>query len=65
LMHPGGTSPKASSSRPMPLIPVAEMEEIVADADDQAFAATIYGGREHDPVSSDYFDDLEVTVGKR
>jgi Protein of unknown function (DUF2726) len=65
LLQPGGAAPKASGSRPMPLIPVAEMEEIVADEDDQAFAATVYGGRGHDPVSSDYFDDLEVTVAKR
>lgn len=65
LLQPGGTAPKPSSSRPMPLIPVAEMEEIVADEDDQAFAATVYGSRSHDPVSSDYFDDLEVTAAKR
>lgn len=69
LLQPGGTAPKATGSSPMPLIPVAEMEEIVAEEDDQAFAATVYGGRghdhDHDPVSSDYFDDLEVTVAKR
>ena len=47
----------------MPLIPVAEMEE-VGNADDQAFAPTVYG-RAHDPVSSDYFDDLEVTPAKQ
>lgn len=65
MLQPGGTAPKQATSRPMPLIPVAEMEEIVAEEDDQAFAATVYGGRGHDPVSSDYFDDLEVTVAKR
>ena len=66
MLQPGGTAPRPSTSRPMPLIPVAEMEEVVGD--DQAFAATVYGRAHdphaHDPVSSDYFDDLEVTPAK-
>jgi hypothetical protein len=70
LLQPGGAVREAQRSGPMPLIPVAEIEEIAED--DQAFAATVYGPRheyerdpEHEPVSSDYFDDLEVTLAKR
>jgi hypothetical protein len=66
LLQPGSMAAKAQSSRPMPLIPVAEMEELPED--DRGFAATVYGPRhdhEHDPVSSDYFDDLEVRLAKR
>ena len=65
LLQPEGNGIKAGSSRPMPLIPVAETEEIPTD--DQGFAATVYAQREQDeePVSSDYFDDLEVGLAKR
>lgn len=70
LLQSGGASGKGTSSRPMPLIPVAEMEELPED--DRGFAATVYGPRvlehEHEsaePVSSDYFDDLEALPAKR
>lgn len=66
ILERGGAAPKAGSSRPMPLIPVAEMEEIPED--DRGFAATVYGPRTHEPaepVSSDYFDDLEALPIKR
>jgi hypothetical protein len=66
ILERGGAAPKPGSSRPMPLIPVAEMEEIPED--DRGFAATVYGPRTHEPaepVSSDYFDDLEALPIKR
>ena len=62
LLQPGGTAPKALGSRPMPLIPVAEMEEILADGDQRAEAG---GGVVHEPVPSGYFDDFEVTLVQR
>ncbi|MBL8324331.1 MAG: DUF2726 domain-containing protein [Rubrivivax sp.] len=68
LLQQGGAVREAQRSGSMPLIPVAEMEEIPPD--DQGFAATVYGPRQergidYEPVSSDYFDDLEVTMAKR
>ena len=66
ILERNAGAPKAGSSRPMPLIPVAEMEEIPED--DRGFAATVYGPRMHEPsepVSSDYFDDLEALPIKR
>ena len=49
---------KGSSSRPMPLIPVAEMEEILADGDHRhAEFDTV-----QEPVPSGYYDDeLQLT----
>ncbi len=46
---------KASSSRPMPLIPVAEMSEILADGDRAAMEAALDPSME--PVPSAFFDD--------
>jgi hypothetical protein len=46
--------PKAVSSRPMPLIPVAEMEELLMHGD-QAAQDTSY-----EPVPSAFFDDMEM-----
>ncbi|MBL8341786.1 MAG: DUF2726 domain-containing protein [Rubrivivax sp.] len=68
LLQQGGAVREAQRSGSMPLIPVAEMEEIPPD--DQGFAATVYGPRhehgiDYEPVSSDYFDDLEITLAKR
>jgi hypothetical protein len=63
LQQAMGVAPRPGASRPMPLIPVAEMEEI--DSDDRGFAATVYGSRAHEPVSSDYFDDLDIATAKR
>ncbi len=61
LLQPGGTAPRAVSSRPMPLIPVAEMEEILADGDDRSAADDVV----LEPVPSGYFDDFEVTLVQR
>lgn len=63
LLRPGGTAPKAfTTSRPMPLIPVAEMEEILAEGDARAALNHALAG---EPVSSGYFDDFEVTLAGR
>jgi len=62
LLQPGGTAPKSLGSRPMPLIPVAEMQEILADGDERAAAVDDVA---HEPVPSGYFDDFEVTLVQR
>jgi hypothetical protein len=47
-----------TTSRPMPLIPVAEIEEILADGD--------MADHSMEPVSSAFFDDMEVApMGQR
>ena len=60
MLQPGSTMPKSISSRPMPFIPVAEMEEILSDGDQRALADGNDAGT-LEPVSSGYFDDFEVT----
>ncbi len=54
---------KSSASRPMPLIPIAEMSEVLADGDR---AALDHG---HDtvlePLPSGYYDDLEPAPSSR
>ncbi len=51
----GATAPvKSTSSRPMPLIPVAEMEELLAHGDQAALDMSM------EPVPSAFFDDLEM-----
>jgi len=47
--------PKATSSRPMPLIPVAEMEELLMHGDMAA------EDNSYEPVPSAFFDDLEMS----
>jgi hypothetical protein len=49
---------KPMSSRPMPLIPVAEMEEILADGDRLAADNDAM-----EPVPSGFYDDLEPAAG--
>ncbi len=44
---------KPAMSRPMPLIPVAEIEELLADGDQAAYDAA------HEPVPSGFFEDME------
>ena len=51
-----GTGPKAASSRPMPLIPVADIEELLADGDQQAYDAAM------EPVPSAFFEDESDSV---
>jgi hypothetical protein len=61
LLQVGGATPRTQTSRPMPLIPVAEMEEILAEGDERAAD----GDTVHEPVPSGYFDDFEVTLVQR
>jgi hypothetical protein len=49
---------KATPSRPMPLIPVPEIEEMLAAGDHLAYDAA------HEPVPSAFFDDLESERGQ-
>jgi len=57
---PVALAQRGTSSRPMPLIPVAEMEEIVAEGDHRiAELDTV----QQDPVPSGFYDDeLELTA---
>jgi hypothetical protein len=48
---------KSTASRPMPLIPVAEIEEILADGD--------AADHSMEPVPSGFFDDLEAAPSTR
>jgi len=48
---------KPTSSRPMPLIPVAEIEELLLDGDAVAQDTSF------EPVASAFFDDLESATG--
>jgi hypothetical protein len=57
LLGPAGAAIKAPVSKPMPLIPVAEMEEILADGDRLAAEAEAL-----EPVNSGFFDDFEPTA---
>lgn len=50
---PGSTLAKGTASRPMPLIPVAEIEELLAAGDDAA------GDLSMEPVPSAFFEDFE------
>lgn len=54
---------KASSSRPMPLIPVAEMSELLAEGDRAALEASLDATQE--PVPSGFYDELEPASGAR
>ncbi len=53
LERSAGGQPKATASRPMPLIPVAEMEELLLHGD------AIAQDTSFEPVPSAFFDDLE------
>jgi len=54
---------KATTSRPMPLIPVPEMEEILADGDRAAAEAAFDPTME--PVPSAFFEELEAQTPER
>lgn len=47
-------APRPTNSRPMPLIPVADIEEILADGDAMDFGAGM------EPVASAFLDDIET-----
>ncbi|MBE0548464.1 MAG: DUF2726 domain-containing protein [Rubrivivax sp.] len=63
LAGPAAAGIKSSSSRPMPLIPVAEMSEILADGDRAALEAAMDASME--PVPSAFFEELETAAGAR
>jgi Protein of unknown function (DUF2726) len=54
---------KTTTSRPMPLIPVAEMEEILADGDRASAEAAFDPAME--PVPSAFFEELEAQTPER
>jgi hypothetical protein len=54
---------KATNSRPMPLIPVAEMSEILAEGDRAALEAAMDASME--PVPSGFFEDFEAAASPR
>ncbi len=55
LVGPAPAGIKPSRSRPMPLIPVAEIAEVLAEGDMGAFDASL------EPVPSAFFEELETT----
>ncbi|MDP1650765.1 MAG: DUF2726 domain-containing protein [Rubrivivax sp.] len=63
LAGPAAAGIKSSPSRPMPLIPVAEMSEILADGDRAALEAAMDASME--PVPSAFFEELETAAGAR
>jgi hypothetical protein len=56
-------SARAASSRPVPLIPVAEIREILADGDRAALEAEFDPAME--PVPSGFYEELEVSEARR
>jgi hypothetical protein len=56
-MAPAAPGMKTSHSRPMPLIPVAEMSEVLADGDRAAMEGAFDASME--PVPSGFYDEIE------
>ncbi len=59
LLGPAASGIKPSVSRPMPLMPLPEMMELLAEGDRAAFDAQ--NDAAHEPVPSAFMDDLEAT----
>jgi len=57
LVGPAAPGIKPTPSRPMPLIPVADISEVLADGDRAAFEAA---DLRMEPVPSAFFDDMEA-----
>lgn len=55
--------PKPTASRPMPLIPVADISEILAEGDRAAMEAELEASME--PVPSAFFEELEAETASR
>jgi hypothetical protein len=53
---------RATTSRPMPLIPVADISEVLADGDRAAFEAE---DPSMEPVPSGFYEELEVADARR
>lgn len=58
-----GGSSKATNSRPMPLIPVGEIAEVLADGDRAAFDTALDPSME--PVPSAFFEEMEPVSALR
>jgi hypothetical protein len=63
LVGPVVESTKPTASRPMPLIPVPEMEELLAYGDRAAMEAEFDPAME--PVPSGFFEELQPATGRR
>jgi hypothetical protein len=63
LVSPEQAQAKATPSRPMPLIPVADIAEVLADGDRAALEADFDPRME--PVPSAFFDDLDPLPRQR
>ncbi len=63
LVSPEQAQVKASNSKPMPLIPVADVAEVLADGDRAALEANFDPRLE--PVPSTFFDDFETAAEQR
>ena len=58
VLGPAATGMKAGNSRPMPLIPIAEMSELLADGDRNAMEGSFDPSME--PVPSGFYDEIET-----
>jgi hypothetical protein len=58
LATTGPDVPKPSPSRPMPLIPVADMNEVLSPGDQAAYDAAM------EPVPSAFFDEMETDAAQ-
>ena len=59
LLGPAASGIKPTVSRPMPLMPLPEMMELLSEGDRAAFEAQ--NDAAHEPVPSAFMDDLEAT----
>ena len=57
LAPPAASAPRPTPSRPMPLIPIADIHEVLAAGDEAAYDAAM------EPVPSSFFDDLDSVSG--
>ncbi len=60
LLGPAASGIKPTVSRPMPLMPLPEMMELLSEGDRAAFEAQ--NDAAHEPVPSAFMDDLEATA---
>ena len=60
---PAAAGIKATTSRPMPLIPIAEMSELLADGDRASLEGSVDASME--PVASGFYDEIEAVQSAR
>jgi hypothetical protein len=58
LLPMASPEPKATASRPMPLIPIADIEEVLADGDQLAYDQAL------EPVPSGFYDEVDSVRGQ-